>query len=742
MIDLKGVPMPEDAPPARTCVRIERPEPGLVVLVLDPPHRKLAVLDAALLRDLDLALDEIERDASISALVVTGRTPTSFAAGADLDALASIRDPAVVAKVVVAGQQLFERIARLSRRARPVRTVAAVGGPVPGGAYELSLACGIIVAADARETKIGLPETQLGIIPAWGGTTRLPRRVGIPRALEAILSGKLHGAREALAKGLVDRLAYPEDLVRVACDIAAGRARVQRRTRGWKALLVDRNPAVAGIIASKAREQVLERTHGHYPAPLAALEIAARSPRTSTAKSLEAEARAAASLAVSPTCKNLIGIFRGSEEAKKQGRGPDGRPRRTPERAGVLGAGVMGRAIASLLAERGVATRLFDVAPAALDLALAEHRRDATESARKRRTPRHELNEVVDRLDATRELRGFARSGIVIEAVAERLEVKRSVFGEIARGVGLDAILATNTSSLSVDAIAEGIPVPERVVGMHFFNPVKKMPLVEIVRGRRTSPDVLAACAGLAVHLGKTPVVVADVAGFLVNRLLAPYLDESLRMLAGGIDPVRLDRALEAFGMPMGPLALLDEVGFDIATHAAASLHAAYGERMTPCGVLEPLVREKILGQKTGRGFYLHPSGSGSGRKPGRGARTVSPDLARLLPAGPPLPPLSDEEIADRAVLAMLNEGVRALEEEVVLTPRELDLATVFGLGFPPFRGGLLRFADTLGVHAVVERMTRIAASPDVAARPGGRERFEPADSLAAMARNLSTFHA
>ncbi|MFN0007362.1 MAG: enoyl-CoA hydratase-related protein, partial [Planctomycetota bacterium] len=324
MIDLRGVPMPDDAPPARTCVRIERPEPGLAVLVLDPPHRKLAVLDAPLLRDLDLALDEVRRDASLRGLVVTGRTPTSFAAGADIDALAAIRDPEVVRKVVVAGQQLLEQIARL-----PLRTVAAVGGPVPGGAYELSLACATIVAADARETKIGLPETQLGIIPAWGGTTRLPRRVGIPRALEAILSGKLHGAREALAKGLVDRLAFPEDLLRVACDVAMGRTRVRRVARGWKALLVDRNPAVAGIIASKAREQVLERTHGHYPAPLAALEIAARSPRTSTAKSFEAEARAAAPLAVSPTCKNLIEIFRASEEAKKLGRGPDGRARRT-----------------------------------------------------------------------------------------------------------------------------------------------------------------------------------------------------------------------------------------------------------------------------------------------------------------------------------------------------------------------------------------------------------------------------
>ncbi len=379
MIDVSGLPQPKDAPPPRSCIRIERPEAGLAILVLEPPHRSLAVLDLPLLRDLDLALEEIERDTTLRGLVVTGRTPTSFAAGADLDALAELTEAALVAKVIGIGHGIFERVAQLRRRNPPVRTIAAVGGAVPGGAYELALACGTIVAAESRETKIGLPETQLGILPAWGGTTRLPRRVGIPRALEAILSGKLHGAREALSKGLVDRLAFPEDLRRIASDLAMGRARDSRsrsgRNRGWRGILLDRNPLVAGFVARRAREQVLVRTHGHYPAPLAALAIAARAPRTSTRASFEAEARAGSELAVSPICKNLIGIFRGSEDAKKLGRGPDGRPRRTPERAGVLGAGVMGRAIASLLAERGVWTRLFDVVPAALDAALLEEPR-------------------------------------------------------------------------------------------------------------------------------------------------------------------------------------------------------------------------------------------------------------------------------------------------------------------------------------------------------------------------------
>jgi len=736
VIDASGLPSPEGAPPPRSCVRLERPEAGLAVLVLDPPHRKLAVLDLPLLRDLDLALEEVEKDSSIRGLVVTGRSPTSFAAGADIDALASLTDAELVARVIGIGQNVFERVARLSKRSPPVRTVAAVGGPVPGGAYELALACGTIVATESRETRIGLPETQLGILPAWGGTTRLPRRVGTPRALDAILTGKLHAAREAYAKGLVDRLAFREDLVRIASDLAMGRARARRRGRGWKALFLDKNPLVAGFVERGARSQVLARTRGHYPAPLAAIPIAASAPRRSTAASFEAEAGAASRLAVSPVCKNLIGIFRASEDAKKLGKDEGGRARKVPERAGVLGAGVMGRGIASLLAERGTWTRLFDVVPAALDAALTEHRASITDRLRRRRADAREALEAIDRLDAVRTLDGFAREGIVVEAVAEKIDVKRAVFAEVARQVGPGAILATNTSSLSVDAIAEGVPVPERVVGMHFFNPVKRMPLVEIVRGRRTSAEAVGACGALAIQLGKTPVVVADVAGFLVNRLLGPYLDESLRMFAGGIDAHRIDRALEEFGMPMGPLRLLDEVGFDIAAHAAASLHAAYGARMTPSSALEPMLRASRLGKKSGRGFYDHARDARNGRP------SIDPDLAQFLPAdAPKLPAVTDEEIVDRAVLAMLNEAARAIEEQVVAGPRELDLATVFGMGFPPFRGGILKHADTVGISRIVEKLQRLATAPELAGRIGGRERFLPAGILLEMAKTSTRFH-
>lgn len=735
MIDLTGLPTPPNAPPVGTCVRIERPEAGLVRLVLDPPHRSMPVFDQPLLRDLDLALAEVERDPAVKGLVITGRDTKTFAAGADIDAIAALTDRAIVERVVGVGQELFARLDALGSTRPGFTSVAAIGGPAAGGACELALACSLVLLADTKETRLGLPETMLGILPGWGGTTRLPRRIGLTRALDAILTGKLYAPREALRAGLADRTCAAEDLLRIAGDIALQRLPLARRSRGWRRFLVDGNPLASAFIASVARKQVLARTRGKYPAPLRALDIAARAGRTSTTASFRAEREAVAELATGPVCKNLIRIFELSEAAKKQKLLPDGTSAKSAARVGVLGAGVMGRAIASSAAERGAWTRLFDIVPAALDTALREHRSDIDARLKRRRLQKHEAERAIDRLDVTATLVGFSGCDLVIEAVAERLDVKRKVFADLARTLRADAILATNTSSLSVDAIAEGIPHPERVVGLHFFNPVKKMPLVEIVRGPRTSTEVVARCAAFALALGKTPVVTTDCAGFLVNRLLGPYLDESLRLFAGGVEPVRLDRALRDFGMPMGPLELLDEVGFDIAQHAARSLHEAYGVRMTPSHVLDTPVAEKRLGKKTMRGFYEHSDDRKS--KP-----TIAADVGRFIPSGSPrVTETSAEALAERAVLAMLAEAARALEERVVASARELDLATVFGMGFAPFRGGLLAWADTLGAREIVTRLEALQREPDIAARQGGRERFEPNALLCALARDGRRFH-
>lgn len=736
MIDLEGVPLPDDAPESGSCIRIERPEAGLVRLHLEPPHRpRLAVFDVPLLRDLDAALEEVAKDTSVKGLVIAGREPLAFAGGADVETIASFEDPAHVESFVREGQALFQRLAEMGReRGGRIRTVAAVGGPVPGGACEISLACDRILLAEHPKTKIGLPEVMLGIFPAWGGSQRLPGRIGVPAALQSILSGRLHPAKKAWKMGIVDRLTKPEYLWEIGDEIAMGRVKCARKGRsGWRLWLIDKNPLAGAVIASQARKGVMKQTRGKYPAPLAVLPLVVRAPRIRMRTGLAAELEAVKPLASSPVSRSLVGLFLLSEEAKKLGNLPDGTKAKPFTRGAVIGGGVMGGAIASVMAEKGFEARLRDLDPAALDAALGEHRQQIGRKQKRRRITRAQANGAFDRLETTTEAIGFSRCDLAIEAVAERLDVKRAVLGELANLMGDDAVLATNTSSLSVDEIAETIPHPERVIGLHFFNPVRRMPLVEIVRGSKTSDEVVARAARFALDLGKTPVVTRDVAGFLVNRLLGPYLDEAVRLVEQGADPAIVDAALVDFGMPMGPLELIDEVGLDIAAHAAASLEAAYGERMVSSKWLQPLVDAGQLGKKTGAGIYLWSKG-----KKGK-PTNAGPNPKRPATAGDFT--LTTGHIVDRLVLAMVNEGARCLEEEVVAGARELDLATVFGTGFAPFRGGLLRHADTVGASEIVDRLQQIHASPDVE-KGGRRGRFEPAKQLVTLDEAKDTFHA
>lgn len=727
-MDVRDLPMPEDAPAPGTCIQLETPEPGLAVLRLDPPHRRMPVLDTPLLRDLDDAFAQVRADSSLRALVITGRDPQTFAAGADVHGIGAITDPAVVERMVHAVHRMLRTLEQL-----PITTVCAAGGVVPGGAYELALACDLILLTDAASTRVGLPETKLGIFPGWGGTHRLPRRVGVPVALDLILAGKLVPARRARSLGMVDRLTKPAFLERIAADLAMGRTRATRARRGAKSWLVDRNPLALAVIGRTARRALARQTRGHYPAPEVALELVLQAPRTPLSRAAEKEARAIAPLAVGSICKALVGIFFASEEAKKLGRLPDGGKPEPVTRAGVIGAGVMGAGIASLLALKGTATRLFDTSPEALDHAVLDYRKQVATRLKKRRLERAAADAAIDRLDPSRELVGLKRAQLVVEAVAERLDVKRQVFGAVAEQVADDTILATNTSSLSVDDIAATLPHPERVVGLHFFNPVRSMPLVEVVRGAATSDAVVTRTCALALAAGKTPVVTSDRPGFVVNRLLGPYLDEALRLVEGGATVPFVDQALLDFGMPMGPFRLLDEVGHDIARHAASSLHEGLGERMTPCEALDRLAGgESRLGRKTGWGFFRH--GSDKKTEP-----TPSDDLYKLAThrgyAG-----LGAEQVAERLVLVMINEAARLLDEGVVADAGSLDLATVFGMGFAPFRGGLLHHADALGLAVVVERLEALASESTLAVRPGGAERFTPCALLRRLAEERRGF--
>lgn len=732
MSTLAELPVPKDAPPAGACVRIERPEPGLALVVLDPPHRKLAVFDVALMRDLDAALDELARDVKLKGIVFCGRTPTSFAAGADIDAISGLTDKRQATQLARFGQAMFQKIANLHPR-----TVAAVGGPVPGGAFELGLACDRIVLAEHKSTRIGLPETQLGILPGWGGCQRLPRRVGVPTALAAILSGKLYRPRQARKLGLVDRVTYPEYLVGIASDIAMGRKECKRRERGIWTWLIDKNPIALGVIGKQVSAELAKKTGGHYPAPEQALKLVLNAPRTPMEVGLQREAEALGALAVSDVCKSLVGIFQLSEDAKRLAKLPSGESAPAIDRAAVIGGGVMGAAIAGLMAERGLDVRLADLDRRPLDAALVEHSQRVAKALKRHILQPHEADAARDRLTVTSNFDGMAQRELVIEAVAEVLEVKRKVLGAAAEQAGPKAILATNTSSLSVDAIAEGLPAPERVVGMHFFNPVHRMPLVEIIRGEHTSEETVTRIAALAVRMGKTPVVVSDVAGFLVNRLLGPYLDEAVRLLVQGVDALEMERAVKAFGMPMGPLELLDEVGLDIAAHAAKSLEEAYGERMESSDLVQRMLDGHMTGKKGGAGFYLYETDPKTGRARKTG---LNPKWDALVHGTRGMGVGGDQNIVDQLVLAMVNEAALCLDEGVVAGPRELDLATVFGMGFPPFHGGMLKYADRRGLRNVLSALRRIHEAPDLKAR-SNRERFHPAPRIRDLAEREGTFH-
>jgi 3-hydroxyacyl-CoA dehydrogenase/enoyl-CoA hydratase/3-hydroxybutyryl-CoA epimerase len=735
-IDIDHMPVPAGAPPPGSCVRLEREQDGrLVRLRLDPPHRSSPVFDAALLRDLARALAEVERDATARGLVICGREPLVFCYGADVDSIAELETAEQARRVGRAGQEIFERLHRLGHRAGGrLVTVAAVGGPVPGGAYELCLACDHVVLAEDEKSRIGLPEVMLGIVPGWGGCQRLPRRVGVPKALQAILSGKLYAPRPALKLGLVDRLTHPQFLGRVAGEIALGAQRLEPRRRGLWAYLIDRNPLALALIGARARRGVQEQTRGHYPAPLRALELVLAAPGTPLAQGLEREARVLGDLAVSQESRALVAIFRAGERSKQRARGAGGERAARFERAAVVGAGVMGAEIASLFATKRLSTRLKDLSQAQLDAAQVAHERRVDRARQRRRLQPHQADAALDRLELTRTDLGFGQCDLVLEAIAEVLAVKRQVLTDLAGRVRPDAVLATNTSSLSVDALAAELPRPERVVGLHFFNPVSKLPLVEVIRGRRTEPEVLRRAVQLAVDLGKTPVVCNDGPGFVVNRLLAPYLDEAMRLYETGSAPAELDRLALRFGLPMGPFALLDKVGLDIAAHTAQSLERALGPRLRATTLLQPLLAAHELGEKTGLGIFVHRR---RGKlRPGE----LNPRLRRPAEA-PAFSPLSDDDRTDRLVLPMVNEAARLLAEGVVESAADLDLATVYGMGFPPFRGGVLRYADRRGLPAVVERLRNLAESLEVQHRPGGPERFEPAPLLVELAAARGSFH-
>ena len=703
-------------------LRVE--EDGLAVLTFDLPGEKVNKLSMGVVAELGDVLVRLAREARIRALLIRSGKPDVFIAGADVHELATVRSEDVVTAVERV-QSLFEQLANL-----PYPTVASIGGACLGGGTELALACDYRLMSDAKKAQIGLPEVRLGIFPAWGGCTRLPRTVGLSAALDLILTGRTLDARRARRIGLVDEAVpaaileeYSRQFARSKLGSEKPRARRGNASAAERAL--EATPVGRRVIFGKARQRVLEQTGGHYPAPLEALEVVEEGYGKPVAEGLAAEARHLPLVFGGEVQKNLLDIFFLTEDVKKETGVADASVRpRTVARVGVLGAGVMGGGIAQLAADKGLPARMKDIEPQALAHGYASATGIWKESVRKRRMSARELGRKMDLISGTLDYSGFARCDVTIEAVVEKLAVKRAVLAEWEGAVPRTAIFASNTSTLPIGEIAVGAVEPGRVVGMHFFNPVHRMPLVEVIRATRTSDETVATIFALARTLGKTPVVVRDSPGFLVNRILAPYLSEAVRLVQDGCRIEDVDAAMTAFGMPVGPLALLDDVGLDVASKGGEVLQAAFPERLKMGGE-EALVASGRLGRKNGKGFYEYAGGHR--RQPSREAYAslrVEPRKESPLPAG---------VIEARLVLPMINEASFCLEDGVVSDPARLDLAMIFGTGFPPFRGGLLRHADAIGLGRVFSRLD------DLAERLGPR--FAPSDLIQRLANARRGFY-
>jgi 3-hydroxyacyl-CoA dehydrogenase/enoyl-CoA hydratase/3-hydroxybutyryl-CoA epimerase len=690
----------------------------LATLTFDSPDRKVNVFTRGALEELERTIQGLAERQDIGCLILLSAKEGVFIAGADLEEIARVSDPAEAEAGVRVGQRLFSAWESL-----PFPTVAAIRGVCLGGGTEIALASTYRVVSDSSTTRMGLPEVRLGILPAWGGSTRLPRLIGIAESLDLILTGKTVAGRKALKLGLVDALIPDARFLDHVRDFARERAGRPRRAGDagggidLKEVLLEKNPLGRKVLFDQARKKTLEETRGHYPAPLRAIEVVRIGIEDGRQAGFDAEARAAAELATSRISKNLVHVFRLTEDAKREKEvsgGAAGAEPKAVREVAVLGAGTMGGGIAQLVAnETGLPVRMKDINTDALAAGMTHASGLFERQVKRYRLTAPEARRKMALLHPTLDFSGFARAGLVIEAVVERMDVKQQVFEETARHVPEDCVLASNTSSLSIQEIGTKTPHPERVVGMHFFNPVHKMPLVEVIAAEGSAPWAVNTVFDYTRKLGKTPVLVKDTPGFLVNRLLMFYSAEAMWLLDEGYRIENLDRAMMDWGMPMGPMALTDEVGIDVATKVAHILRDAFGDRLPMPDWLDRMPEHKRLGAKNQSGFY---------RYEGRERKDPDPSVYPLLGLRPKVTDPDPGLIADRMVLPMANEAARCLEEGVVRTAAELDLALIFGTGFPPFRGGLCRWADQEGLGRILATLERLASAVG--------ERFQPSEAL------------
>lgn len=696
---------------------------GIAEIVIDQPGKPVNVLSSDVVEELRAAVERLRDPATgaRAAIIASGKRGV-WIAGADVEQLAEIENAADGEALSRGGQALVGELEKL-----PIPVVAAIDGAALGGGLEVALACTYRIASDSRKTKLGLPEVQLGLLPGAGGSQRLPRLVGLRTALDLMLTGKQLDARRAKKAGLVDEV-VPQPILmqrarQAAADIAGSRLQPTSGRRRGSPQWMENLPGLRQFILHKAREGVMEKTGGLYPAPLRILDVVGGGLDKPLDRALQEEARAFGDLAVTPESKALTHIFFASTAAKNDPMLPAGAKASTVERVAVVGAGFMGAGIATVTAENDMRVRLKDISAEAVARGLETARRSIRKRASRRRKPEYEVTALTDRIEGTVEYTGFGATDMVIEAVFEDVGLKNKVIGEIESASSPDTVVASNTSTIPITTLAEAAQRPQRVIGLHFFSPVEKMPLVEIITTEQTDPSVTATCHAYAKRIGKTPIIVNDAPGFYVNRILGPYMNEAALLLEQGVSMEAIDKAITGWGFPVGPITLYDEVGLDVAAKSGKILAEAFSQRMEPSTAVQKLLDDDRKGRKNGRGFYRYEDGEKAG-----------PDESVYALIGAPTrTEVPADQIVERLVLGLVNEAIRTLEDGVLRAARDGDVGAVFGFGFPPFRGGPFWYADQLGLPSLVSRLRTLEE------RYG--ERYRPAQLLVDKAERGETFY-
>lgn len=713
---------------------------GVANIVFDLPNEKVNKLSGEVLLELKKALNVIDGNKGVRILLISSKKKNIFIAGADINEIKSINGFDDAKKKASLGQDIISKIAALK-----IPTIAVINGACLGGGLELALACSYRVGVINPKTVLGLPEVNLGIIPGFGGTQRLPKLIGLENSLKMILSGKAVDTNKAYKIGLLDDIIREEFLeekmghfvTEIIRNTTKNYYLQNKNNRARRRFVIENIFFKKYLIYYFTKKSLIKKTRGFYPAPLAALEVVKKTyGLTYEKRGFEAELDSFCNLAIGAISKNLIDIYFINERLKRE----DGvvnadeivSNRFFIRNAALLGAGVMGGGIAWLFANKDINIRIKDITQEAISVGYRQIRKIFSQLKRIKKYKQSQIDMKMAKVSSGLDYTGFAQSDFIIEAVVENMDIKKSILKEVESKVRPDAIIASNTSSLSITEMATALQKPERMVGMHFFNPVNRMPLVEIIRGEKTSDETIIKAVRIAKKLGKTPIVVKDVAGFCVNRILLPLMNEASYLLQDGGDIEVIDHVIESFGMPMGPFVLADVVGIDIGYKVAYGLQEAYGERMKVAKILKEMrdSHPDLLGKKSGIGFYNYVLGN---KKP-----IVNPEIAKIMDqlrkdSAIAVHYANNERIVDRCILTMVNEAAKCIEEGVVSNPEYLDMAMIMGAGFPAFRGGVLKYADSRGIHDVVERLKKFEQKIG--------KRFEVSQLLKDMDRSGEKFY-